>query len=433
MKYFGTDGIRGIPNQKLSLELIQSVGKALVTLDNSNVIVGTDTRESKDMLAYALMAGALSQGLNVEYVEVIPTPGLIYLSRLKNAIGVMITASHNPFFYNGIKIIKEGRKLNKEEEEKIELFIDCPSVSFSKSIGNYFPAKHLLKEYHKRLFQHIHPTNMKIALDCANGATYKIAPLIFNLVTNSLVVIHHHPNGRNINEACGSTHLESLSKTVAEEKCDLGFAFDGDGDRILCVDHNGVPVDGDLLIYIFSCYLKDRGLLKNNKVALSIMSNIGILQALKKRGIDVVETPVGDKYIVEAIQNYDLSIGGENSGHIIFPEYTSTGDGILIAMLLIQVLEETHTSLEDWLNDIVLYPDILENVVVQDKKKVMGSPLQKEIESIKEELHQDCKIIVRPSGTEECIRLSVMAKTQELVDEYKTKLLNLIKTLDALQ
>ncbi|MDE6241143.1 MAG: hypothetical protein K2M08_01845 [Anaeroplasmataceae bacterium] len=430
MKYFGTDGIRGIPNQKLSLELIQSIGKALVTLNNSNVIVGTDTRESKDMLAYALIAGALSQGLNVEYVEVIPTPGLIYLSKLKKTIGVMITASHNPYMYNGIKIMNEGNKLNKEEEERIELFIDHPTVLSFKKIGKYSSSKSLLKEYHKRLFQYIFPTNMKIAIDCANGATYKTAPLIFNLITNSLVVIHHHPNGCNINENCGSTHLESLSKTVIEEKCDLGFAFDGDGDRILCVDKNGIPVDGDLLIYIFSCYLKEKGLLKNNKVALSIMSNLGIIQALRKKDIEVIETPVGDKYIVQAIQNNNLSLGGENSGHIVFPEFTSTGDGILIAMKLIQILEETNTTLEDWLRDIVLYPDVLENVVVQNKKNVMGIPLQKEIETIKEELHHDCKIIVRPSGTEDFIRLSVMAKTKELVEKYRNKLLSFIQSLD---
>ncbi|MDE7095806.1 MAG: hypothetical protein K2O23_04885, partial [Anaeroplasmataceae bacterium] len=268
------------------------------------------------------------------------------------------------------------------------------------------------------------------ALDCANGATYKTAPLIFNLISNSLVVIHNHPNGCNINEGCGSTHLESLSKKVVEENCDLGFAFDGDGDRILCVDKNGIPVDGDLLIYIFSCYLKERHLLKNNRVALSIMSNLGIIQALQKKGIEVIETPVGDKYIVDAIKSYDLSIGGENSGHIIFPEYTSTGDGIFIAMKLIQVLEETHTTLEDWLRDIVLYPDVLENVVVQNKKNVMGEPLQREIETIKEELNHDCKIIVRPSGTEDFLRLSVMAKTEELVEKYKAKLLRLIQTLD---
>lgn len=429
MKYFGTDGIRGIPNQKLNIEFITSIGRALATLNLPSIIVGTDTRESKDFIAYALIAGAMSQGLNVEYVEIIPTPGLMYLSKIKQAIGVMITASHNPYMYNGIKIVKNGNKLNEEEEQMIEKFIDAP-LPVCSSIGSFSSAKHLLKEYHKKLFQFIYPTNLHIAVDCANGATYKTAPLLFNLITSSLVIIHQHPNGCNINEACGSTHLEGLSKTVVEKNCDLGFAFDGDGDRILCIDNNGVPVDGDILIYIFACYLKEKGLLKNNRVALSVMSNLGIIQALKKKGIDVVETPVGDKYIVEAIKNYDLSIGGENSGHIIFSECSSTGDGILIAMKLIQVLEETHTTLKDWMKDIVLYPDVLQNIVVQNKKNVMGVPLQKEIETIKEELHQDCKIIVRPSGTEDFIRLSVMARTQELVDKYKQKLMSFIQSLD---
>lgn len=430
MKYFGTDGIRGIPNQKLSLELVLAVGKSLAVLGNHPVIVGTDTRESKDMLACALIAGALSSGLDVSYVEVIPTPGLIYLSKIKEAIGVMITASHNPYFHNGIKIVKKGRKLNLEEEKAIEEGIDF-SFPPSEKIGKFSYAKYLLTEYHKHLFQHIYPTNLKIVLDCANGATYKTAPHFFDLITSSLLVLHHHPNGININEKCGSTHLESLSKAVVENHYDLGFAFDGDGDRILCVDKNGIPVDGDILIYIFACYLKDKGLLKNNKVALSIMSNIGILQALRKKGIEVIETPVGDKYIAEALHTYELSIGGENSGHIILPSLSSTGDGILMAMKLIQIFEETHTPLEEWLKEIILYPDTLQNIVVQDKKKVMGIPLQKEIESIKEELHQDCKIIVRPSGTEDFIRLSVMAKTQELVEKYKQKLMCFIQSLDA--
>ncbi|MCM1130332.1 MAG: phosphoglucosamine mutase [Roseburia sp.] len=432
MKYFGTDGIRGIPNQKLNLKLIISVGKALSALNCSRLIVGTDTRESKDMIATALIAGALSLGFEVDYVGVIPTPGLVFLSKVEQAIGVMITASHNPFFYNGIKIIHKGRKLKKEEEEEIEAYINQPPA-YGGSIGKLIHSKALLKEYHRMLFQHIYPTNMKIAIDCANGATYKTAPLIFNLITNSLVTLHNHPNGVNINEKCGSTHLESLSTAVIENQCDLGIAFDGDGDRILCVDKNGVAVDGDVLLYIFTSYLKEKNQLKNNRVALSIMSNLGILQALRKKGIEVIETAVGDKYILKAIEEYDISIGGENSGHIIMPEISSTGDGILIAMKLLQVLEETHTTLEDWLKEIVLYPDALQNVIVKDKEKVMGIPLQKEIELIKKELNQDCKIIVRPSGTEECLRLSVMAKTQELVDQYKNKLLGIIKSLDALQ
>lgn len=430
MKYFGTDGIRGIPNQKLNLNLITAVGKALVTLKLPNVVVGTDTRESKDFIAYALIAGAMSQGLNVDYVEVIPTPGLIYLSKFKHAIGVMITASHNPYMYNGIKIVKDGNKLNEDEEKEIEQFIDQPIDDEYRTIGRYNSSKYLLKEYHKKLLSFVYPTNKKIAIDCANGATYKTAPLLFNLITNSLIVMHQHPDGSNINEGCGSTHLESLSKLVIEEKCDLGIAFDGDGDRILCIDETGSPIDGDVLIYIFACYLKDKGQLKNNKVALSLMSNLGILQAFQKKGIEVVETPVGDKYISEAIRNSNLSLGGENSGHIIFSDYEFTGDGIFIAMKLIQILEETQTTLRDWMKDITLYPDALQNIVVQNKKNVMGIPLQKEIESIKEELHQDCKIIVRPSGTEDFIRLSVMAKTKELVEQYKLKLMQFIKSLD---
>lgn len=430
MKYFGTDGIRGIPNQKLNVEFIVKVGRALSILKLDHIIVGTDTRESKDMIAYALIAGALSQGLYVDYVEVIPTPGILYLSKIKNAVGVMITASHNPYFYNGIKIIKKGKKLTKQEEEQMESFLDSP-LQRLKEVGRLTLSSRLVKEYHKMLFPHLASTHLKLAVDCANGATYKIAPLIFNLITNSLVVLHNEPNGRNINEQCGSTCLKSLSNTVVQERCDLGIAFDGDGDRVVCVDKNGIPVDGDLILYILACYLKGKNLLKNNAIAITIMSNLGIIRSLNKKGIRTIETPVGDKYIAEAIQANDLSLGGESSGHIIFPEISSTGDGILIAMKLIQILEETHTTIEDWISDLILYPDKLENIMVKDKKRVLGVPLQNQIEEMKKELHQDCKIIVRPSGTEDCIRVSVMAQTEELVSKYQDRLVSLIRLLDA--
>lgn len=432
MKYFGTDGVRGIPNESLLVEQVLMVGKALSVLQVPTVILGTDTRASKDMLASALIAGCLSVGINVEYVGILSTPGIIYLSEIKDAIGVVVTASHNPFEYNGIKIIKKGKKLTLEEEQQIEEYIEKP-LSYTGNVGTFHSSKALLKEYHKHLCSLIVPTHLKIAIDCANGATYQTAPLIFNLMSNQCVVIGDHPDGYNINKNCGSTHLEYLSQTVIENHCDFGIAFDGDGDRILLIDHRGEIIDGDLIIYILACYYQQNHELSHQTIALTIMSNLGIIQALKTKGIETIETPVGDKYVADSICKNELSLGGEKSGHIIIPKLSSSGDGIIVALELIRILEETNTSLGDWLTGVELYPAELQNIMVTHKKNVMGIPLQKEIETIKEELHQDCKIIVRPSGTEDFIRLSVMAKTKELVEIYRNKLITLIRSLDVSQ
>lgn len=432
MKYFGTDGVRGIPNQSLLVEQVLMLGKALSVFKISTIILGTDTRASKDMFAAALISGCLSVGLNVEYVGVLSTPGIIYLSEIEKTIGVVVTASHNPYEYNGIKIVYQGRKLSLLEEQQIEEYLDHP-VPYLGKLGILHSSKYLLKEYHKKLCSLIVPTHLKIAIDCANGATFQTAPLIFNLLSNQCIVIGDHPNGYNINENCGATHLEALSKTVIENNCDLGIAFDGDGDRILLVDHNGKTIDGDLILYILACYYQQKNELQHQTIALTIMSNLGLVQSLKNKGIRTIETPVGDKYVAESIRENNLSLGGEKSGHIILPRLSSSGDGIVVALELIRILEETNTSIEDWVKEVELYPDTLQNIAVVHKKNVMGIPLQKEIETIKEELHQDCKIIVRPSGTEDCIRLSIMAKTQELVDKYKNVLISFIQSLDISQ
>lgn len=430
MKYFGTDGIRGIPNQSITVDECVKIGKALSSLKNTKVILGTDTRSSKDMLASAIIAGCLSAGLHVDYVGVIATPGIIYLSKIKKAIGIMITASHNPYQYNGIKIINQGQKLTSQEEEAIERLIDQPAP-YSGEVGRLNHTEQYLKEYHRKLCMAITPTDLKIAVDCANGATSQTASLIFRLVSNHCIFIGNEPDGYNINKNCGSTNLEKLSKVVVEENCDLGIAFDGDGDRILCVDKLGNNIDGDCIMYILACYYEKNNLLKNHKIALTIMSNLGIIQGLKQKGIEVIETKVGDKNISDAIHSNDLLLGGESSGHIILSHLSSTGDGILVALELIRILEETKTSLEDWIKDIKLYPDALQNVVVENKEKVMGMPLLNQIADIKEELNNDCKIIVRPSGTEDCIRVSVMAKTKELVNHYKERIIQMIQLLDS--
>ena len=429
MKYFGTDGIRGVPNEKLTVELVTKLGSALKALGNKDVVLATDTRLSKDMLANAISAGALASGLNIHFIGVVPTPALIYYSYVHKMTGVMITASHNPYTDNGIKVLKNGKKLSEEDELKVEALIDNPEEK-GKNIGMFINEKNAKNEYLDFIKKFISKTNKKIVIDTANGATYQTAVEIFNEITPNLVVIANEPDGYNINNNCGSTHLEGLKKKVVEEKADLGFAFDGDGDRVLAVDSNGNTIDGDMLIYIFARYLKKNNKLNKNKIVLSMMSNLGLLKSLKEDGIEVIETPVGDKYIVRALFENGLSVGGENSGHIILPDVLHTGDGVLNAVMLVKVLEETNTSIGDWLLNVSMYADKMVNIKVNDKNKVLNNKaLFKRIEEIKNELNNDCKIIVRASGTEDLIRVSVMCKNALLVDKYSNELVSLVKAI----
>ena len=429
MKYFGTDGIRGIPNKKLTIDLVTKLGMALESLDCKDVVIATDTRLSKDMLAYALASGAMSRGMNVHFAGVIPTPALIYYSYVNKMTGVMITASHNPYTDNGIKVLNRGTKLTEEQELKIEELIDNP-VSYSGEIGTFINEENAKDIYLDFLNTKLVKSNLKICIDCANGATFETARIAFENVTDNLIVICNEPNGTNINNNCGSTHLGLLQSKVLETGSDIGFAFDGDGDRVLCVDNEGKVIDGDMLIYILARYLKSINKLNNNKIALSIMSNLGLISDLNKKGIEVVETSVGDKYIFRALNEYNLSLGGENSGHIILPDELHTGDGVLVALLIVKLLTETNTLINDWLVDVNMYADKMVNVIVNDRNKVMeNKELFSTVDKIKEELENDCKIIVRASGTEDLIRVSVMAKTEELVNKYVDLLVNMVKEI----
>ncbi len=428
-KYFGTDGMRGVPNQKLTVDIISKMGMALESLGNKDVVLATDTRLSKDMLSNAVMAGALSHGMNVHFIGVIPTPALIYYSKLKGYTGVMITASHNPYTDNGIKLLNKGYKLTDSEEAKVEELMDNPSIH-NGEIGKFIDGSNAYNDYIKFMNKHIKKSNLKIAIDCANGATYKTAPEIFSKVTDNLVIVANEPNGTNINNNCGSTHLELLKETVVKNSCDLGFAFDGDGDRVLCVDNDGKTIDGDMLIYLIAKYLKNKNKLNKDSVVLSIMSNLGLLHKLNDEGINVVETPVGDKYVVRAIMENNLSIGGENSGHIIVPEYLHTGDGVLNALLVCNLLSETNTKINDWFKDIKMYADKMVNIKVANKQNVLNNKrLFDRIEEIKKELNNDCKIIVRASGTEDLIRVSVMCKDESLMNKYSNELVNMVKEI----
>lgn len=430
MKYFGTDGIRGIPNKKLTIELITKLGMALASLGNKEIVIATDTRVSKDMLANAIISGCLSRGLNVHYMGVIPTPALIYHSLKKNMIGVMITASHNPYTDNGIKVILNGYKLTEEQENVIEELIDNPS-DYDGTIGSLSYEFNSNNDYLSFVEKYTVSTNLNICIDCANGATFESAPYIFSKISPNLTMLANNPNGTNINNKCGSTHLELLKDNVVSNKCDIGFAFDGDGDRVLCVDSKGNIVDGDMLIYIIASYLKSQNKLNKNSIALSMMCNLGLIKKLNEHGIDVIETNVGDKYIVKALKENGLSVGGENSGHIILPDIFHTGDGVLVATMIVKILEETNTSLETWLKDVKMYADTMVNIKVENKNKVLENrALFNRIEEIKKELNNDCKIIVRPSGTEELIRVTVMAQTEALVKKYIDELVSMVNEME---
>ena len=429
MKYFGTDGIRGVPNEKLTIELVTKLGSALKVLGNSEVVVATDTRLSKDMLSNAIIAGCLSAGLNVHFVGVIPTPALIYYSYVHKYTGVMITASHNPYTDNGIKVLKNGFKLSESDELAVEELIDNPAKK-DTIIGKYVIEENAKSEYLSFIKKHIIKSDKKIVIDCANGATFETAPLVFKDITNNLVVLANHPDGYNINNKCGSTHLEMLKETVVKESADLGFAFDGDGDRVLAVDNSGNTVDGDMLIYILARYLKKNNRLNDNKVVLSMMSNLGLLKSLNDYGINAIETPVGDKYIVKALFENHLSVGGENSGHIIVPEVLHTGDGVLNAVLIMKVLSETNTNLSDYLDEVKMYSDKMVNIKVKDKNNVLNNKsLFDRVDEIKKELNNDCKIIIRASGTEDLIRVSVMAKSSDLVNKYSDELVSIVNNI----
>lgn len=428
-KYFGTDGMRGVPNKKLTVDIITKMGAALDSLGNKNVILATDTRLSKDMLANAIMAGILSHGMNVHFAGVMPTPALVYLSKVLGYTGVMITASHNPYTDNGIKLLNKGYKLSDTEEAKVEELMDNP-VQYTGEIGRFIDKSNVMNTYLDFIGNQIEKSNLKIAIDCANGATYKTAPEIFSKVTNNLVVVANNPDGININNACGSTHLELLKKTVVDNKCDLGFAFDGDGDRVLCVDSKGNTIDGDMLIYLIAKYLKSKNKLNKDTIVLSIMSNLGLLHKLEEDGIKVIETSVGDKYVVKALMEHNLSVGGENSGHIIVPDVLHTGDGVLNALLVVNLLSETKTTIADWFKDVNMYADKMVNIKVANKEKILNNKtLFDRIEEIKKELNNDCKIIVRASGTEDLIRVSVMAKDEATMLKYSDELVTMVKSI----
>ena len=439
-KYFGTDGIRGIAGESLTADLSFKVGKALGKLltekkDNPKVVIGRDTRISCDMIEHALTAGLTSTGVNVMTVGIIPTPAIAYLTKtIETDSGIMISASHNPYQDNGIKIFgPDGFKLTDEQELEIESLIDnseqIKNASFEK-IGKVYGGNELTQKYIQHIKQSITGdlSDIKIALDCANGATTGVAPFIFGDLEADIETIGCQPNGININDNVGSTKIETISEFVKENNVDVGFAFDGDGDRVLAVDAKGNIVDGDKIMFILAKHLKEQGELKDNMVVSTVMSNIGFYKAVEENGLQSVKTAVGDRYVVEEMRKNDYSLGGEQSGHIVLMNYATTGDGILTAVKLANIIKTSGKSLEELASEVNIYPQKLVNIKVVDKKTAMeDAEILAECEKVEKELEGNGRILLRASGTENLIRVMVEASSDELTDKYCEQVAKIVR------
>ncbi len=442
-KYFGTDGFRGKANVDLTIDHAVKIGRFLGWYYGQNhedgrakIIIGKDTRRSSYTLEYALACGITSSGSDAYLLHVTTTPSVSYCCRTGDFdCGVMISASHNPYFDNGIKIMRaSGQKIEPEIEEKIEAYIDGEidelPLAQGENIGNvvdYAAGRNRYIGYLMTI-----PTRafngMRVGLDCANGASWNIARSVYEALGAKVYVINNTPNGVNINDKCGSTHMESLKKLVLDEKLDVGFAYDGDADRCLCVDENGNEINGDHILFICGKYLKEIGQLDGNTIVTTIMSNMGLYKACDAIGVRTEKTNVGDKYVAENMMANKFIIGGEQSGHIIFGKYASTGDGILTSLMVMMTMLDKKLPLSMLASEMKMYPQCLKNIMVKDKKTAQENPVVvKAVEQVNKELAGDGRMLLRASGTEPKIRVMVEAKTDEICEKYVDQLIDIIK------
>lgn len=438
-KYFGTDGCRGKANDTLTLDMAIKIGQYLGRYygkeRHAKILIGKDTRLSSDMFEMGLAAGAVACGANVYLLGVCPTPAVSYLIGKEHFdCGIMVSASHNPFHDNGIKLFNgEGCKMNPEIELEIEKYMDDEieiEVAHEEGIGCAIEWKDGLQLYESWL-KEIVPmdlTGMNILLDLANGSATSCAAQTLQELGANVEVIHSTPNGVNINTKCGSTHPEELQQRMKEGNYHVGFAFDGDADRLIAVDEDGNLIDGDHTMYICGSYMKEKGLLHDDVVVTTVMSNLGLYHALSAKGIKYEQTAVGDKYVFECMKEHDYSIGGEQSGHIIFNAHANTGDGLLTAMKLLEIMVDTKKSLKELSEDLFIYPQLLINTPVKDKQAAMeDAELLEAVDQVAKELGDEGRILVRPSGTEPLMRVMVEAKTDELCSLYVNRIINFIK------
>ena len=439
-KYFGTDGFRGEANVKLTVDHAFQVGRYVGWYygrdHKAKIVIGKDTRRSSYMFEYALVAGLTASGADAYLLHVTTTPSVSYVVRTEDFdCGIMISASHNPFYDNGIKLLNgNGQKIEAEIEARIEAYLDGRLEQLPYATGEDIGRTVDFVSERNRYIGHLISIpscdfkNLKVGLDCSNGSASNIAKSVFDALRAKTYVINNDPNGTNINTNCGSTHIEVLQKYVVDNGLDVGFAYDGDADRCIAVDHRGNIIDGDKIMYVCGKYLRDQGKLRGNTVVTTIMSNMGLYKALEKEGISYEQTAVGDKYVAENMMENNYSLGGEQSGHIIFSRYAATGDGILTSLMIMEACVEKKSTLCDLAKEMVVYPQLLRNVRVADKKTARENPKVVEaVQAAARALGTEGRILVRESGTEPVIRVMVEAGTQDICAEHVN---NVIKVME---
>ena len=440
-KYFGTDGFRGEANVVLTVEHAFKVGRYLGWYfgqdHKARIVIGKDTRRSSYMFEYALAAGLTASGADAYLLHVTTTPSVSYVVRTEDFdCGLMISASHNPYYDNGIKVINsEGHKMEAEVEAKIEAYIDGEigeiPLATKESIGRTVDYASGRNRYIGHLISLATRSfkDMRVGLDCANGSASSVAKSVFDALGAKTYVINNEPNGVNINTNCGSTHIEVLQEYVKEKHLDIGFAYDGDADRCIAVDENGNVVDGDRIIYVCGKYLMEQGKLKDNTVVTTIMSNLGLYKACDKIGMKYEQTAVGDKYVYENMLKNGYVLGGEQSGHIIFSKHARTGDGILTSLMVMEAIIEKKQTLGTLADEVKIFPQLLKNVRVKDKKTALdNAAVQAAVEKTAEELGTDGRILVRESGTEPVIRVMVEAASDEICEKYVDSVVKVIES-----
>ena len=442
-RYFGTDGFRGEANVTLTVEHAFKVGRFLGWYygkkqgKRAKVIIGKDTRRSSYMLEDALSCGLTASGADVYLLHVTTTPSVAYVTRTEDFdCGVMISASHNPYYDNGIKLINSrGEKMDEGTIADVEAYLDgeVDEVPYATrdELGqttDYSAGRNRYVGYLISLATRSY-RGVRVGLDCANGSSWMLAKNVFNALGAKTYVIHDEPDGLNINLDCGSTHIDALREFVLAKHLDIGFAFDGDADRCIAVDEKGNVVDGDLIMYLCACYMKERGQLLGNTVVTTVMSNFGLYKALDAAGIDYEKTAVGDKYVYENMVKNHFRIGGEQSGHIIFSKYANTGDGILTSIKVMEVLMEKKMPLSELASPVRIYPQVLKNIKVRSKPEAQNDPdVQAAVAAVAEKLGDTGRILVRESGTEPVIRVMVEADTEEICNEYVDSVLAVIRS-----
>lgn len=444
MKYFGTDGFRGEANKSLNVYHAFKIGRFIGDYfsknknGNGKILIGKDTRRSSYMYEAALSAGITSSGSNAHLMHVTPTPSVSYITKTEDFdCGIMITASHNPYYDNGIKIINsEGEKMEDSFLEELEKYIDSDiediDLAVDENIGRTVDFIGGRNRYIAYLIQTVTRSfeGIKVGLDCANGASFTIAKPVYDALGADTFVINADPNGFNINKDAGSTHIENLQKIVVENKLDIGFAFDGDADRCIAVDNKGEVIDGDSILYISAKHMKKEGSLNSNTVVTTVMSNIGLYKAFDELGIDYVKTDVGDKYVHACMDENGYELGGEQSGHIIYKKFANTGDGILTSLKVMEAMIEEKTDIASLRRDLKIYPQKLVNVKVKDKEETLeNKDLQAKIEEVEERLQDSGRVLVRKSGTEPLIRVMVEAETDEIAESSVNEIVEKIKDL----